>query len=821
MLDPDISTRDALRLLQVAETDPHALDRRRFLQLVGMGLGAGIVAGAEGSLLDSVLGGPSAWAAGPVGPNDGILVVLGMFGGNDGLNTVVPHGDGLYYTQHGGLAIPANETLSVGTGTGLNPRLTDLKRFWDLGQLAIVEGIGYPNADFSHFNSMAYWMSGQPGSIPTSGWLGRWLDGYLGSGKDLFAAAEVGSSVPLHLVGHQQRGTAVPAAKPSFGVGTSDQDKRNYTAIRAMRTSANGPWHGAVAQAFVDQLDLAATLAPLIPETLPTPNIVARMEVAARLINANLGFRVLTAGWGDFDSHAGQPDMHGARMTDLNAAIKRFFEVLAPAWASRVVVMTFSEFGRTSWNNDGAGTDHGSAAPQFVIGANVKGGIYGQRPSLAGIPRWGRMGYHVDLRSYYASMIDGWLGGGSSAVLGGTFENLGLFARGPGQNPPAPPSGGTPPISVQSPAAGFVPVTPFRLVDTRDGTGGVLNRALSATEHVSVRVCGVGPVPNDARAVVANVTAVWPTEAMYFTVYPGSSSRPDTSNLNAMPGRPVPNLVVMGVGDDGCVEVYNSHGSTHCVVDVFGYFSGTAGDRFVPVSPSRLFDTRDGTGVRPGKLVPSTPVEIQVAGLAGVPPTGATAVVMNLTATQPEAPGWLRLAPTGVTPELTSNVNFDPWDTVPNLAICKLGDGGRVCLDSPVSTHALGDVFGYFTGSGERLRPMAPARLLDTRLGVGAPVGRVGPGAALQLVVRGQHGIPAGATAVVLNVTATNVGGASHVAVWPDGEAAPPTSNLNVFPGQTIANLVICRIGAGGALSMASPHAHCDLIADALGYFLA
>ena len=179
MLDPDISTADALRHLTVAETDPFAIDRRRFLQLIGMGVGAGLIASNGGSLLNLDLPGldPSAWAAGPIGANDGILIVIGMFGGNDGLNTVVPFNDGNYRTQHGSLAIPGSSTLLLDANTGLHPALTELKRFWDAGQLAIVEGIGYPDPDLSHFTSMAKWMAGRPTGLPTTGWIGRWLDG--------------------------------------------------------------------------------------------------------------------------------------------------------------------------------------------------------------------------------------------------------------------------------------------------------------------------------------------------------------------------------------------------------------------------------------------------------------------------------------------------------------------------------------------------------------------------------------------------------------------------------------------------------------------
>ena len=410
-----------------------------------------------------------------------------MFGGNDGLNTVVPFNDGNYYDMHRSLAIDGSDTLALDGTVGLNPALTELKRFWDDGQLAVVNGIGYPDPDFSHFNSMAYWMAGRPHAIPTSGWLGRWLDGYLGGSKDLYAAAEIGSSVPLHLIGNSSRGTVVPPSTPGFGADDSELSRRGYQAMRSMQSGANGPWFAAVSEAMVDQLDLARQLAPVIPEAdqLSDTKIVAGLDVAARLINANLGFRVMSAGYGDFDSHAGQPEQHPLRMQELNAAVKRFFDVLDPAWRSRVTVMTFSEFGRTPWNNDGLGTDHGSSAPHFVFGQNVRGGMYGQQPSMAGLQRWERMGHHVDFRSYYASIIDGWLGGGSSDVLGGNFENLKLFSRGPGIDPTGGVAPG--PAKVTS-ASGFVPLSPKRVADTRDGTGGVPTRRLRPEERVRVQV---------------------------------------------------------------------------------------------------------------------------------------------------------------------------------------------------------------------------------------------------------------------------------------------------------------------------------------------
>lgn len=437
MLDPDISTTDSLALLSALDNSASGIDRRRFLRLIGMGLGAG-AAGALGGgpLLNRIMPGydASAWAAGPIGATDGVLIVIGMYGGNDGLNMVAPITDPNYAAQRGTLALTADTSLPIDAETGLHPNLTELKARWDLGQLAIVEGAGYPNPDLSHFTSMATWMSGRPGAVPTSGWLGRWLDGYLNGSRDLFAAASIGSSVPLTLAGVSSRGTAVPSGRPTFGADTTNSSIRSSAAIRAMATANQGALHSAVSSAFVDALDVGKTVAPVIPSTgMATGAMDEPLEVAAHLINANLGFRIINIGWGDFDSHASEATMHGARMAELNAGVRRFYEVLAPEWNNRVTFMTFSEFGRTSWANAGGGTDHGTASSQLVFGANVQGGRYGQRPTLANIARWQRLAHHVDLRSYYASILDGWMGGGSSTVLGGTFENLGLFAAGPGQ----------------------------------------------------------------------------------------------------------------------------------------------------------------------------------------------------------------------------------------------------------------------------------------------------------------------------------------------------------------------------------------------------
>ena len=250
--------------------------------------------------------------------------------------------------------------------------------------------------------------------------------------------------------------------------------------------------------AFRDQVDLAATLTPILPSD-PSDGLVGRLEVAARLINADLGFRVLEAGWGDFDSHANQPTMHADRMTEFNDAIEQFFLTLDPRWATRVTVMTFSEFGRTTFKNDGNGTDHGTANCAFVLGANVKGGTYGQHPNLAGLEPVGsrRATPSTSARTTRASSTAG-SAAARPTVLGGNVREPRAVRPRPGQG------------SATTPIAGggggstlpgyFVPLSPARVADTRDGTGGVPVRRVGPAELLTVAIAGRGGVPSTGRS---------------------------------------------------------------------------------------------------------------------------------------------------------------------------------------------------------------------------------------------------------------------------------------------------------------------------------
>jgi uncharacterized protein (DUF1501 family) len=820
MLDPDISTASALHHLHrpVAD-DIRSLDRRRFLQLVGMGLGAGLVSGPGTSLLDAALPGhdPAAWALGPIGAADGILVVIGMYGGNDGLNTVVPITDGLYYDHHGALAIAPGDAINLNATTGLHPELTELKRFWDAGQLGIVEGVGHAQDEFSHFSSMAKWMAGRPTGLPTSGWVGRWLDGYLGAGKDLFAAAEIGYGLPLHMIGERSVATTVPAEKPGFGVPRdwrAAADLRLFETVRSIGNSSDpATWLGRIGRAQIDQLGVAQALAPVIPDeaSLPATEIVAKLEIAARLINANLGFRVLTAGFGDFDSHAGQPDQHPLRMSELNAALQRFFSTLHPAWAGRVTVMTFSEFGRTPYANDGQGTDHGSSAPQFVLGAGVKGGLYGQRPSLAGLQRWDRMPTHVDIRDYYGSVIDGWLGGGGSTVVPGFSQNLGLFSTGPNPDPTF--AGGK--------LGEFVAMAPERIYDTRNGVGG-RTIPIGPGETVKIAIAGAGSIPgSDVSAVSVNITSIRPTGNTWLVAYPTGYPQPDSSTLNPRAGAIVPNMSVVGVGADGTISLYNDSAELNVTVDVMGYFRTAAASRMMPLSPHRILDTRTGIGAPQARVSGGQTIALQVLGQGGVPAESVDAVIVNLASIRPTTDGWVTAWPTGVDKPLVANLSYRAGQVVPNLMMCKVGPDGKINIEaSSGDVDLLGDVVGCFTSSGSQLSPVAPARLLDTRKGIGAPLARVGAGQSLTVTVTGIAGVPTSATAVALNVSAVRPTVQTFLTIFPGGEAMPTASSLNPDAGAVSANLVIAKVGAGGTVTIYNDQGDVDLLADVTAFFL-
>ncbi|MEU7015887.1 FlgD immunoglobulin-like domain containing protein [Streptomyces sp. NPDC046385] len=368
----------------------------------------------------------------------------------------------------------------------------------------------------------------------------------------------------------------------------------------------------------------------------------------------------------------------------------------------------------------------------------------------------------------------------------------------------------------------YQPVTPARMMDTRNGTG-VAKAKIGPGGTVTLQVTGRGGVPasNAVSAVVLNVTATNPTASTFVSAYPYGTTRTSASNLNVVAGQTVPNLVVVPV-KDGKVTFYNRNGSLDLLADVAGYYwPGQLGSLYEPVTPTRLMDTRSGVGVPKAKLGADKTVSLTVAGQGGVPAGDVTAVVLNVTATNPTASTFVSVYPYGTTRTSASNLNVVAGQTVPNLVVVPVKDGKVTFYNRSGSIDLLADVAGYFTSgtSGSMYEPVTPARLMDTRNGIGVPKAQIGADKTVTLTVAGQGGVPAeGVTAVVLNVTATNPTASTFVSVYPYGTTRTSASNLNVVAGQTVPNLVVVPV-KDGKVTFYNRSGSIDLLADVAGYY--
>ncbi len=355
-------------LSRAPQLSPLMFSRRAFLQAVG--------AGTALSMIPSWLKESAAWAASPLGANDGVLVVIQMGGGNDGLNTVVPTGTPKYYDLRQNLAISPSAALPIAPGVGLHPSLSKLKSRYDRGKVAIVQGVAPMNPDLSHFNSMADWMSGWASGPTRTGWLGRYLDNL---GTDPFYGVALGTSVPLHLQGSQTAAMVLPSNKYNLLLGGNVPDDAAQRALQAVRqygsvSSGMGVLADAYALTVRTSVDSGAQVNALYtnPE-LPDGTLNSQLSVVSRLINANLGVRVFNVSFGSFDTHSAETGTHADLLSQLDGAVEQFFASLGSGFAGRVTLMTFSEFGRRPQLNSSGGTDHGTASPMFLMGDKVRG----------------------------------------------------------------------------------------------------------------------------------------------------------------------------------------------------------------------------------------------------------------------------------------------------------------------------------------------------------------------------------------------------------------------------------------------------------------
>ncbi|MDH3301356.1 MAG: DUF4214 domain-containing protein [Acidimicrobiia bacterium] len=414
------------------------LTRRLFLQAVAAGITV--------SALPAWLAEPAA-AAAPLGAADGVLVLVTMSGGNDGLNTFIPMTDGTYHDRRPHLAIGADRAIALGGGRGLHPRLGYFKQQWDKGNLAIIDGVGLGDTTLSHFDSTARMMTLAPSSrVAGTGWLGRYLDGL---GADPFNGVSVGSSLPVLVKGRSRQAIAVPEQRSNiFNISEPNSTyARQFRALRAMGTTSTGlgPLADRLTAGARRAVDLAGTVYPLVEDRRDEAEVITKFRLAARLINADLGIRVLSISFGDFDSHANQASMHDERMTELNAAMQVFHQALNPAFVTRTLVVGTSEFGRRVKDN-GSGTDHGVANSLFAIGHQVNGGIHGQMPSLINLDGDKNLKTTVGFSHFYGNILNTWLRADSAQILGRDYGDLGFL------NPPGKPLPGKTAPVVGSPS---------------------------------------------------------------------------------------------------------------------------------------------------------------------------------------------------------------------------------------------------------------------------------------------------------------------------------------------------------------------------------
>lgn len=380
----------------------------------------------------------------------------------------------------------------------------------------------------------------------------------------------------------------------------------------------------------------------------------------------------------------------------------------------------------------------------------------------------------------------------------------------------------------------FVPLAPNRIMDTRTGNGGY-NVALPANGTYSLQVSGRGGVPqaSSVSAVVLSVVAAAPQAAGFMTVWPSGVALPNASSLNYATGQTIANQVTVKVGTDGKIQFYSSS-STHVIVDISGYYStesGEAGSRYTSLSPSRIFDTRNGIGGYSTQIPAQGTYNVKVLGLGGVPQTGVSAVVVNVTAVSATADGFATIWPKGVALPNASSLNYRANENIAKLVTVPVGADGSVSLYSySGSPHFIFDVVGYYdlgadaadlkTQSG-RFVPLNPARVMDTRNGIGGYSAPLPANGTYSLQLGGRGGVPTtNVSAVVLNVTAVAPQADGFITVWPSGEPLPNASSLNFKVAQgAVANQVVALVGPDGKIQISGP-ASLHLIVDVAGYFV-
>lgn len=357
------------------------------------------------------------------------LVIIQLSGGNDGLNTIVPYGNDIYYQKRNTIAIPKNDIVKLNDMQGLNPNLSALKEIYDQGWMSIINSVGYPNPDRSHFRSMDIWQTGsESNQFLTTGWIGRYLDANCATCKNPYTAIEVDDTLSLAMKGAKMKGIAVEdpnklfqtTREPFFKELVHDHSDANLTGDNL------GYLYKTMAETYssagyIQQTSKTYTVKAEYPAT-PLGN---QLKTVSKFINSGLETRVYYVSLSGFDTHVAQQPQQGRQLKIYAGALAAFVKDLKQTGKlDDTLVMTFSEFGRRVEQNASNGTDHGTANNILLFGGKLKkAGIYNDSPELAQLDN-GDLKYTVDFRDVYATLLDKWLDVDNGTVLGKGFKGL-------------------------------------------------------------------------------------------------------------------------------------------------------------------------------------------------------------------------------------------------------------------------------------------------------------------------------------------------------------------------------------------------------------
>ena len=366
---------------------------------------------------------------------DPILVVVQLTGGSDYMNMVVPYADSLYYDNRPTVGIPSEDVLPINDRFGFNPNLGTFKNLYDQGQVAVVNGVGYPNPNRSHFRAMDIWHTCEPEKIATEGWSGRVIRDIDPHSENVLTGVNFGRGLPRAMAL-----TGVPVASVAvlegYGVltGIPGQDQRaraldvfERMSSPAIGTGATMDYLGRTGLDALKGADILKTAADSYSSTVEyaaTP-IAQSLRGMAQVILKGLGTRVLYTSQGGYDTHANQVPVQTPLLSDLSAGIGDFFTDLREHDAAdNVMMLVFTEFGRRVKDN-GSGSDHGSGGASYLIGQPVNGGMLGAYPSLKEEDQLdGDLHFNVDFRSVYSTIVDKWMGLDAKSAIGGNYELL-------------------------------------------------------------------------------------------------------------------------------------------------------------------------------------------------------------------------------------------------------------------------------------------------------------------------------------------------------------------------------------------------------------